>query len=90
MAVAGNKTKFINNYNVMSQIGVQTNRISVASDITIDYANSLAKKSLFSDSYKTFEVPFGPDYAFSNVFKGMCTSGFNVSPHSNYHNFLQL
>lgn len=87
LAVAGNKTKFINDYNVMSQIGVQANRVSVASDITIDYAKSLAKKSLFSDSYKTFEVPFGPDYAFSNVFKGMCTSGFNVTPHSNYHNF---
>ncbi|HAF4654373.1 TPA: VWA domain-containing protein [Salmonella enterica] len=86
LATSSNTTRFVNDYNVMSRVGTQTHD-SIANDITINYSASLDKRNLFSDVYKTFEIPFGGSYSFSNVFKGMCTSGFNVSPHFNYSNY---
>ena len=86
LATSSNTARFVNDYYVMSRIGNQTHD-SIANDITIDYSATLDKKSLFSDIYKTFEIPFGGSYSFQSVFKGMCTSGFNVNPHFNYSNF---
>lgn len=86
LATAANTAKFKSDYNIISKIAGHVGNISVASNLTVDYASSLNTKVLFSDDYKTFEVPFGADYAFSNVFKGMCTSGFSVNPFGNYYN----
>lgn len=85
LAMATNTAKFKSDYNIISQVGGKAGHSSIASNITIDYSGSLNKKILFSDTYKSFEVPFGADYAISNVFKGMCTSGFNITPHANYY-----
>lgn len=86
LAIAANTAKFKSDYRMISQIAGKVGHTSIASNTTVDYSNSLNKKILFSDDYKTFEIPFGADYAFSNVFKGMCSSGFNVNPSSNYYN----
>lgn len=86
LAIAANTAKFKSDYRMISQIAGKAGHTSIASNTTVDYSNSLNKNILFSDDYKTFEIPFGADYAFSNVFKGMCSSGFNVNPSSNYYN----
>lgn len=84
LASAENKAQFQRDYSILSQIG-NSSRISIASTSTINFQSTLEKKNLFGDKYLTFEVPFGPDYSFSNVFKGMCGSGFNSSPYTNYY-----
>lgn len=86
LATSTNASKFVRDYNVMSRIGNQT-KTSIANDVTINYSASVDKRNLLADVYKTFEIPFGSSYSFQNVFRGMCTSGFNVTPHYNYYNY---
>ncbi|EJV0836023.1 VWA domain-containing protein [Salmonella enterica subsp. enterica serovar Chester] len=86
LASIPNQNKFEKDYNIMSQLGT-ISRESIVSNTTIDHSSTLADRSLFSDEYHIFEVPFGPDYVFANVFKGMCTSGFSKYPHYNYSNY---
>ncbi|EHF1675557.1 VWA domain-containing protein [Salmonella enterica] len=86
LATSTNAYKFVRDYNVMSRIGNQT-KTSIANDVTINYSASVDKRNLLADVYKTFEIPFGSSYSFQNVFRGMCTSGFNVTPHYNYYNY---
>lgn len=84
LASAENKAQFQRDYSILSQIG-NSSRISIATTSTINFQSTLEKKNLFGDRYLTFEVPFGPDSSFSNVFKGMCGSGFNSSPYINHY-----
>ncbi|ECM4346206.1 VWA domain-containing protein [Salmonella enterica subsp. enterica serovar Newport] len=84
LASPANKTKFERDYSLLSQIGNST-RISIATTTTINFQSTVDKNNLFDNNYITFEVPFGPDSAFTNVFRGMCGSGFNNSPFNNYY-----
>lgn len=84
-----NLSKFNNEYGVMSKIGNMTYQ-SIATNMTVNHSATLDKKVLFSNDYKVFEVPFVPEYFFSSVFGGMCSSGFNYNIYSNNLNYPRI
>ncbi|ENW6032994.1 hypothetical protein ACFLXR_004514 [Salmonella enterica] len=86
LATASNTDKFNREYDVMSQIGTNFYQ-TIATNTTINFSITLEKKTLLSDNYKVFEVPFGGNYSFNNVFAGMCISGFNKSPLNIYPSY---